>query len=86
MKIAVASDHGGFDFKSKLVDWLVNDNIEVIDSAKERIIKVNLGEPFFIDKEQIEIQKIAVDKNKALFGDISGLSAKANTDNKNLLN
>ena len=32
--------------------------------------------------KRIEIQKIAVDKNKALVGDISGLSAKANTDNK----
>ncbi|MCD4820040.1 MAG: diaminopimelate epimerase [Candidatus Cloacimonetes bacterium] len=34
-------------------------NVEVIDPMEERIIKVNLGNPFFIDEEQIKIQKIA---------------------------
>ncbi len=31
MKIALASDHGGFDFKSKLIESLEDNNIEVID-------------------------------------------------------
>ncbi len=35
MKIVVASDHGGFDFKSKLITWLENNKIEVIDFGTE---------------------------------------------------
>ncbi len=35
MKIAVASDHGGYDFKSKLITWLENNKIEVIDFGTE---------------------------------------------------
>jgi ribose 5-phosphate isomerase B len=31
MKIAVASDHGGYDFKLKLVNWLKDKRIEVLD-------------------------------------------------------
>ncbi len=35
MKIAVASDHGGFDFKSKLITWLENNKMNVIDFGTE---------------------------------------------------
>jgi ribose 5-phosphate isomerase B len=31
MKLAIGSDHGGFDYKSKLIDYLRNQGHEVID-------------------------------------------------------
>jgi ribose 5-phosphate isomerase B len=37
MKIAIASDHGGFDFKTKLLEWLIQQDIEFIDFGTDSI-------------------------------------------------
>ncbi len=31
MKIAISSDHGGFELKNYLVDWLIKEKFEVVD-------------------------------------------------------
>jgi len=31
LKIAIASDHGGFELKQYLVEWLIKENYEIID-------------------------------------------------------
>lgn len=47
MKIAIAADHAGFEFKGRLVDWLISLGHEVIDCGTNS--KKNCDYPDYVD-------------------------------------
>lgn len=41
MKIILAADHGGFEMKEKIKQWLVSQEVEVVDIGADRYDKVD---------------------------------------------
>ncbi|MDD2218307.1 MAG: ribose 5-phosphate isomerase B [Eubacteriales bacterium] len=76
MKIAIASDHGGFDLKEILIDILVKEGIEVCDLGTYGCESVDY--PMFGKTCALKVAEGHVDKGIVVCGTGIGISIAAN--------
>lgn len=77
MKIAIASDHGGFELKSFLVKWLKEKKYDVIDMGNHVFDKED-DYPDFADKLAKTVAKGEVEKGIVICGSGVGACVAAN--------
>ncbi len=80
MKIAIASDHGGFELKNFLFNWLKGNNIEIIDLGNKVYDKED-DYPDFADKLAKYVSSGAADKGIVICGSGVGACVAANKTN-----
>ena len=76
MKIAVASDHAGFEMKEFIVDYLKSKNIDVINLGTNSDASVDY--PLFADKVAAHILSKKADIGVLVCGTGIGISIRAN--------
>lgn len=76
MKIAVASDHAGFEMKEFIIQYLKNKNFEVIDLGTNSPDSVNY--PDYADKMAAHILSKKADLGVLVCGTGVGISIRAN--------
>ncbi len=54
MKVSIACDHGGFNMKGVIVNWLKENNYNVIDLGNE-VFNINDDYPDFAEKVALNI-------------------------------
>ncbi len=77
MKIAIASDHGGFELKNSLVKWLKEKNYDVLDLGNHVLDKED-DYPDYADKLAKVVSKGEVEKGIVLCGSGVGACVTAN--------
>ncbi len=77
MKIAIASDHGGFELKKYLVDWLKKEKYEVSDLGNH-IFDGEDDYPDFANAVAIEVASGKAEKGIAICGSGVGACVAAN--------
>ncbi len=77
MKIAIASDHGGFELKSSLVKWLEEKNYDVLDLGNHAFDKED-DYSDFADKLAKAVSKGEVEKGIVICGSGVGACIAAN--------
>ncbi len=76
MKIAVGSDHGGFEFKQLILDFLNGLGIDVEDAGCYSLDSVDY--PDFADKVCLKVQNKECDRGILVCGTGIGMSISAN--------
>ena len=76
MKIAVGSDHGGFEFKQLILDFLNGQGIDVEDAGCFSLDSVDY--PDFADKVCLKVQNKECDRGILVCGTGIGMSISAN--------
>lgn len=76
MKVAIGSDHAGFDLKSQLVEYLKEKNIEVVDCGPENNNKVDY--PDYGHAVGKKVAKKEADYGAVICGSGIGISIAAN--------
>lgn len=76
MKIAVASDHAGFEMKEFIVDYLKSKNIDVVNLGTNSDASVDY--PLFADKVAAHILSKKADIGVLVCGTGIGISIRAN--------
>ncbi len=77
MKIAISSDHGGFELKNFLADWLKKENFEVIDLGNS-VYQSDDDYTDFADAVAKAVAGGRVDKGIAICGSGVGACVTAN--------
>ncbi len=77
MKIAIGSDHGGFELKNFLVDWLKKQNYEVLDLGNHVYDRED-DYPDFANAVAVEVTKGNADRGIAICGSGVGACVAAN--------
>ncbi len=77
MKIAIGSDHGGFELKKFLIAWLKKENYEVIDLGNHVYDRED-DYPDFANAVAIEVAKGNADRGIAICGSGVGACVAAN--------
>lgn len=76
LKIAIGSDHGGFEFKAKIADYLKSKNIEVKDFGT--FSDESCDYPVFAKEVALEVSKGAFNRGILICGTGIGVSIVAN--------
>ncbi|MCI1273777.1 MAG: ribose 5-phosphate isomerase B [Clostridiaceae bacterium] len=76
MKVAIGSDHGGFEYKSKIIDYLKSKNIDVEDLGT--YTKDSCDYPEIAHKVASKVVDKSVDKGILICGTGIGMSIAAN--------
>lgn len=76
MKIGIASDHAGVEYKSKLISWLTKKGFEVIDYGTDTTVSVDY--PDFAHKLASAVESGEVEKGIALCGTGNGMAITLN--------
>lgn len=76
MKISLASDHGGFECKEKVKDYLLSKGYEVIDCGTDSLDSCNYPEFAFKASELVKVKK--VDKGILICTSGEGVAIAAN--------
>lgn len=76
MKVAVGSDHGGFEFKQLILDFLNGLGVEVEDAGCFSLESVDY--PDFADKVCLKVQTKECDRGILVCGTGIGMSISAN--------
>lgn len=76
VKIAIGSDHGGFELKAKIADYLKGKNIEVKDFGT--FSNESCDYPVFAKEVALEVSKGSFDKGILICGTGIGVSIVAN--------
>ncbi len=76
MKIAIGSDHGGFDLKELVVNHLMNNGHEVVDHGCDSAASVDY--PDFAEKVCTEVRNGSCDGGILICGTGIGMSIAAN--------
>ncbi|MCL5031480.1 MAG: ribose 5-phosphate isomerase B [Bacteroidetes bacterium] len=77
MKIAIASDHGGFELKKYLADWLKKENYEVFDLGNHVYDKED-DYPDFANAVAVEVSNGNAERGIAICGSGVGACVAAN--------
>lgn len=77
LKIAVAADHGGYDLKSKIIQWIKDEDIVVTDLGNHKFDPKD-DYPDFAEALAIEISKGKADKGILICGSGIGACITAN--------
>lgn len=77
LKIAVAADHGGYDLKSKIIQWIKDEDIVVTDLGNHKFDPKD-DYPDFAEALAIEISKAKADKGILICGSGIGACITAN--------
>lgn len=76
MKIGIASDHAGYEYKTKLIPWLQKKGFEVVDYGTDSTVSVDY--PDFAHPLALAVEKGEVDKGIALCGTGNGMAITLN--------
>ncbi len=76
MKIAIGFDHGGFDYKEALIDYLKKENIEFIDCGTDS--SASCDYPIYAEKVAKLVQSGEVQRGILICGTGVGMSIAAN--------
>ena len=76
MKIAIASDHRGYDLKSELISYLKKSNVEIIDCGTDSTESVDY--PLYAFKLSTEVVNKNVDFGIVICGTGIGISIACN--------
>lgn len=76
LKIAIGSDHGGFELKTKIADYLKSKNIEVKDFGT--FTNESCDYPVFAKEVALEVSKGAYNRGILICGTGIGVSIVAN--------
>jgi len=76
MKIGIASDHAGVEYKTKLIAWLAKKGFEVVDYGTDTTVSVDY--PDFAHALASAVEKGEVEKGVALCGTGNGMAITLN--------
>lgn len=77
MKVVIASDHGGFELKKYLADWLKKENYEVLDLGNHVYDKED-DYPDFANAVAVEVSNGNAERGIAICGSGVGACVAAN--------
>lgn len=76
MKIAIAADHGGFELKQSIIEYLSKKNVDILDLGTNNLESVDY--PLYADKLANSILNKESDLGILVCGTGIGISIKAN--------